>query len=214
MPSYLAMLNEAKEKIRQLENNQQQQHSSPSVLEIGQSPPVLKKIPVYPKSNLQPITVTPYPPPPPPPSSKIQSSPSMQSNAGSPLSMLSDMFIPNWFKDQETTNPGVLPSSQSSYPHHQLSRPLQKSSSKLPILPPPRDFPSFEQSKNQGKLLLRRKSAQQPRPQRMPKPKPGGNFMRNDPNNDNFPSRLRPVQFTPIEGASGIPYQVRPRGQY
>ena len=110
VPSYLAMLNEAKEKIRQLENNnQQQQHSSPSVLEIGQSPPVLKKIPVYPNSNLQPISVTPYPPPPPPPSSKIQSSPSMQSNAGSPLSMLSDMFIPNWFKDQETTNSGVLP---------------------------------------------------------------------------------------------------------
>ena len=220
MPSYLAMLNEAKEKIRQLENNQQQQqhqqHSS-SMMEIGQSPPVLKKIPVYPKSNLKPISVTPHPPPPPPTSSKNQSPSSMQSSNGSPLSMLSDMFIPNWFKDQqEQTNPGVFSSSSSSqshhHPHHQLSRPppLQKSS-KMPMLPPPRDFPSFEQSKNHGKLL-RRKSPQQPRPQRMPKPKPGGNFMRNDPN-DNFPSRLRPVQFTPIEegGASGIPYQVRPR---
>ena len=192
VPSYLAMLNEAKEKIRQIENNQQQ-HSS-AVMEIGQSPPVLKKIPVYPKSNLKPISVTSLP-------SKKQSS-SMQSSNGSPLSMLSDMFIPNWFRDQQQET------------NHKLSRPppLQKSSSKMPMLPPPRDFPSFEQSKNQEKFLLKRKSAQQqPRPpQRIPKPKPGGGgggkFMRN---NDNFPSRLRPVQFTPIEGgSSGIPYQV------
>ena len=194
VPSYLAMLNEAKEKIRQIENNQQQ-HSS-SVMEIGQSPPVLKKIPVYPKSNLKPISVTPLP-------SKKQS-PSMQSSNGSPLSMLSDMFIPNWFRDQQQET------------NHKLSRPppLQKSSSKMPMLPPPRDFPSFEQSKNQGKLLKRKSAQQQPRPpQRIPKPKPGGGgkFIRNNdrPSNDNFPSRLRPVQFTPIEGgSSGIPYQV------
>ena len=193
VPSYLAMLNEAKEKIRQIENNQQQ-HSS-SVMEIGQSPPVLKKIPVYPKSNLKPISVTPLP-------SKKQS-PSMQSSNGSPLSMLSDMFIPNWFRDQQQET------------NHKLSRPppLQKSSSKMPMLPPPRDFPSFEQSKNQGKLLKRKSAQQQPRPpQRIPKPKPGGGkFLRNKdrPSNDNFPSRLRPVQFTPIEGgSSGIPYQV------
>ena len=70
-------------------------------------------------------------------------------------------------------------------------------------------------NKNQEKFLLKRKSAQQqPRPpQRIPKPKPGGGgkFMRNNdrPSNDNFPSRIRPVQFTPIEGgSSGIPYQV------
>ena len=93
VPSYLAMLNEAKEKIRQIENNQQQ-HSS-AVMEIGQSPPVLKKIPVYPKSNLQPISVTPYPPPPPPPpSSKIQSSPSMQLTS-SPETTFTTFILPN-----------------------------------------------------------------------------------------------------------------------
>ena len=166
VPSYMAMLNEARQKY---EDTKQSSKDIPQ-------PPILKKIP---------IAVTPIP-------SKNQ--PPMQTNNRDPFSMLSNMFIPKWFNNQE----------QDSTPTK--TRPIQKPQqpNKLPMLPPPRDFPSFEQAKKKPMPQIRRKSQSRPK---NAKPQPGNfqNIMRNEPSD---PYRNRPLQFTPMhEGSSGIPYQ-------
>ena len=177
VPSFMTLLNEVK-KVRKEKDEKKENEEFNQ--EIIQAPPILLKIPV-PKS--QPNT-----PPPPAPNNR------------DPFSVLSNMFVPKWLQDKD---------SQQKPPTSQVSnmRPKNKAQqSKLPLLPPPRDFPSFEERKKHKSPppmpLLRRKSP--PMRPIQHSPVPSSKFIRKE----SSPSEpfQRPIQFTPINEGQSIPY--------
>ena len=180
VPSFMTLLNEVK-KVRKEKDEKKENEELKK--EIIQAPPILLKIPV-PKS--QPNT------PPPPPAS----------NNRDPFSVLSNMFVPKWLQDQD---------SKQKPPLSQVSnmRPKNKGQqSKLPMLPPPRDFPSFEERKKHKSPppmpLLRRKSPPM-RPIQHSPVVPSSKFIRKESSPSAEPFQ-RPIQFTPINEGQSIPY--------
>lgn len=149
VPPYMSFVNEAKAQFEAAKQN------TPKI-----EPPILKKIPVFmtPKPKVKEVIT--------------------EGEPKGPFSVLSG-FMPNWFQET-TTNPPLiqkqlqkkLPPTQKKLPPVQKKLPppppqmnvRPKGQQRMPLLPPPKDFPSYEKAK-------RKQGNRRPMP---PYPKRGG----------------------------------------
>ena len=166
LPAYLTYLKEAE---AQYEDKQIPKKTLPA------QPPILKKIPVpisLPQKEVKPSQETP--------------APQSESN---PFSMFSGMFMPNWFQETttSTTTTTQAPPAPKFKPKKkipqlsQISQTQTKRKNKpfpklkdpgLPLLPPPRDFPSYEKAKRKSNKRPNKRPNKPSRGQRYPK-RPG-----------------------------------------
>ena len=162
IPPYMSFVSEAKAQYEATKKSNQK----PLI-----EPPVLRKIPMPISSKSPPVALAkkPYAKKPPPSLKENQES--------NPFSMLSGILIPNWFQDQ-TDVTTAAPQKRKKQPQKIKQMANSKntaaagSGSSLPLLPPPKNFPSFENAKRKAAML---KNHKRPQPKRggmgMPKMK-------------------------------------------